>query len=514
MNKVLATAVVLGMPWLSGSALGAEPPSAAPGYAVVGFRTPGGLPVAELVSQFREELARRSGGRAASVQSEAATKASLGLSTAPTAVAIKRIGDAEGDYQQYLLDSARAKFEAGLQELVGVGGEEGVWESTVTARVLLGMVHLAGKDREAQKKAQAEFESILRVYPTFQAMGHSDDPIVLALFDKARAKVSREPAGELAVSCSTPCPNGFVWVNQAPRGRVNGPAIKLPVGTYRVRVTDRQDAPHLFSFNHEVQIQEGGKSALLVDLESEGALDLGGGPAFAIAAEPERRLNVLKLVARRLQRGKIAALWLDDQYVHLAVSDAATGAIERHAAVALPAGGKLEGPCRELAQFAVGGEPPPPAVLRLPPLLEARPLPPPPAPTGPRPWAIAQWSALGTAAALGVAAGVVAASANSDLKKINDRYTQLGKQVPPLQVPQYISDANAVLRKQNLRNGLFIGAGACAAASAAFFAIDRLTRADAVSPEPRAADGVAPLKSKPATALSFEARLGGFALVF
>lgn len=513
MNKVLATAVVLGMPWLSGSALGAEPPKAAPSYAVVGFRTPGGPPVAELVSQFREELARRSGGRASSVQSEAATKASLGLSTAPTAVAIKRIGDAEGDYQQYLLDSARAKFEAGLQELVGVGGEEGVWESTVTARVLLGMVYLAGKDREAQKKAQAEFESILRVYPTFQAMGHSDDPVVLALFDKARAKVSREPAGELAVSCSTPCPNGFVWVDQAPRGRVNGPAIKLPVGTYRVRVTGRQDAPHLFSFNHEVKIREGAKATLLVDLESEGALDLGGGPAFAIAEEPERRLTVLKLVARRLQRGKIAALWLDEQYVHLAVSDAASGGIERRAAVALPAGGKLEGPCRELARFAAGGEPPSPTVLPLPPLLDARPLPPAAAPTGPRPWAIAQWSALGTAAALGVAASLAAASAESDRKKLNDRYSQMGQQVPPQDYSQYLSDANALIRKQNLRNGLLIGAGACAAATAAFFAIDRLTRAGAASPEPRAADGMAPPGSK-AAAVSFEARLGGFALVF
>ncbi len=110
--------------------------------------------------------------------------------------------------------------------------------------------------------------------------------------------------------------------------------------------------------------------------------------------------------------------------------------------------------------------------------------------------------------------GVAAASANSDREKLIERWSNWDGQAPPQESQQYLSDANALLRKQNRRNGLLIGAGACAAATAAFFAIDRLTRADAASPELRASDGVAPLDSKPAAAVSFEARLGGFALVF
>lgn len=503
MKKVLSAAVLAALS-SSGSAHAAEP-AGAQSYSVLGFRTPGGPSVADLVSQFRKALAQQTAG-AAAVQTEADAKASFGLPKAPTSEAIKRIGDAEGDYQRYLLDSARAKFEAGLQELVGLGGEEGVWESTVTARVLLGMVHLAGKDREAPKKAQSEFEAILRVYPTFQALGHSDDPVVLALFEKARAKVSREPAGELAVSCSSPCPAGFVWVDQAPRGKVNGPPIKLPSGTYRVRVTDRQDAPRSFSFNHEVKIQDGGKATLLVDLESEGTLDFAGGPAFAAAPAPEGRLKVLQLVGRRVQRGKVAAVWLDEQYVHLAVLDAASGAVERHAAVPAPVDGKLEGPCLELARFAAGGQPLPPAVVPLAPALDAKPLPP-PAPSGVRPLAVAKWTTLGTAAAVGIAGGLVAASVSSDRKKMNDHVAQYGG----ILYPGWDSDANSLRNKQRSRNGLFIGAGACAAAAAALFIVDALGSGDSAAPE-KAPDGAAPAAKE--AAVSFEVRPDGIALAF
>ncbi len=501
MNKVLAAAAVLAALSLSGPAAAAEPANPQ-SFAVLGLRAPGGPSVAELVSQFRKALTQQTAG-VATVQTEAEAKANLSLPSAQPAAAIKTIGDAEGDYQRYQLELARAKFEAGLQELVGLGGEEGIWESTVNARVLLGMVHLAlnGKDPLASKKAQSEFEAILRVYPNFQALSRIDDPVVLALFEKARAKVNREPAGELVVSCSSPCPAGFVWANQAPRGKVNGPAIKLPVGTYRVRVTDGQDAPHLFSFNHEVQIQDGGKAALLVDLESEGALDFAGGPAFAVASEPERRLKVLQLVGHRVQRGKVAAVWLDEQYVHLAVSDAASGNVERHAAVAAPKDGKFDEACLELARFAAGGQPPPAAVVSLAAALDARPQPP-PTPSGARPLAIAKWTVLGVTAAAGIVGGIVAASAESDRKNLVNQY---GQGAPA----NYRDEATSLSNKQHLRNGILIGAGVGVAATAVLFIVDALGPGDSAA---KATDEAAPA-AKPA-AVSFEVRPDGFALAF
>jgi hypothetical protein len=449
------------------------PPAASQVFTVLGLRTPDGRPVADLTERVRKALGQQvAAGADAVIRSEDETKASLGVPVARTQVLIHRIGDAESDYQQFALESARTKFEAGLQDLASVGGEDGVWESTVTAHLLLGLVHLAGQGRDAASKARSEFEAILRVHPSFQPAGHSDDPIVLALFEKARAKVSREPTGQLAVSCSSPCPEGFVWVDAAPSGRVNGAPIKLPAGSYRVRITDRQDAPRLRSFSHEVQLTNGGEARLLIDLDSEGALDLAGGPAFVTPADADRRLRVVQLAARRVRRGKLALVWHDTQYVHLAIVDCATAKVERHAAVVAPPDGRLDVPSLELARFAVGGGPPPLTVVPLAPLLEASP-PPPAAPSdGIRPLAIAKWSALGATVALGIAGGAVAIAANSGRNRLNEQVASWGGGVPPAHESQYLADTDAVVNKEHWRNGLLIGGAVCAVGAVVLFVVD------------------------------------------
>ncbi len=516
MKEAHLFAVLLAFSCVSSAARGAEAP-APPTYAVFGLRAPGGPPVTELVSQFRLALSRvttaGTAGGSAAVQPEADTRAGLGLPKAPTGTVLKGLGDAEGDYQRYALDSARAKFEAGLQDLASAGGEEGVWDAALTGHVLLGMIHLALKNRDAQTRAEAEFEAIVRPYPAFQARSHSDDPVVLALFDKVHSRVSRAASGELLVSCSTACPTGYVWVDAAPRGKVNGEPIKLPSGTYRLRVTDRQDAPRLFSFTHEVQIREGAQTRVVVDLESEGALDLAGGPAFVTTPEAELRLKVLQLAAQRLRPRKVAALWFDAQDVHLAILDSAAGKIERHAAIAMPADGKLEVPCLDLARFAVGGEPTPLTVAALAPQLDAhRSLEP---VEGTRALSVAKWTALGTTAALSVAGLVMAISANTDRSNLNAQWSAWGGRVPTQSLPKYSSDTDAVLAKERWRNGLLIGGAACAIGTATLFAVDYFTQHSSESPDPKQPDS-RPSPGGPARAsgTTLEIRPYGLALLF
>ncbi len=448
-------------------------PAGAQDFTVLGIRTPDGRPTADLTAKLRWALGQQvAGGGRAVVRSEAETKASLGVPVDRTSALIRRIDDAESDYQQFALESARTKFEAGLQDLARVGGEDGVWESSVTAHLLLGLVHLAGQGRDAASKARGEFEAILRVHPSFQPAGHSDDPILLALFEKARLKVSREPTGLLAVDCSSPCPEGFVWVDGAPSGRVNGAPIKLPVGNYHVRITDRQDAPRLRSFAHQSQVTSGGETRLLVDLDSEGALDPTGGPAFVTPADVDLRVRVAKLAAQRVRRGKIALVWRDAQYVHLAIVDGVTAKVERHGAVAAPAEGRLDAPCLELARFAVGGEPPPLAVFPLALTLDASPAPPAAPSDGIRPLAIAKWSALGATVALGVAGGAVAIAAHGDRTRLNEQVASWGGAIPQEHASQYASDTNAVVNKEHWRNGLLIGGAVCAVGAAVLFLVD------------------------------------------
>ncbi len=447
-------------------------------WMVLGLREPNAPPVTELAAQFRKALGQEGFGRA-TVLSEAETKAALGAPTASVSTLITRIGDAEGDYQQFSLDAARAKFEAGLQELANVGGEEGVWESTKTARLLLGMVHLASQTRDAQVKARAEFEAILRVDPTFRPTSHSDDPIVLALIEKARLKVTREPVGQLVVSCTAPCGEGFVWVDAAPGGPVNGSPLRLPVGRYRVRVTDRRDSPRLRSFTHEVQVVSGTETKLVVDLVSEGALDLAGGPSFASPPEPERRLPIVQLVGQRARTSRLAFVWMEGTEVHLAVADTPGGAVLSHSAVRLPPDGQVGPACAALAKAALGGESGK-EVASLPTSLVP---PPPPAPReeGTRILPIAKWAALGVTVAVGIAGGATALVANGERNRLSEQLAGWGGAVPMSQAEQYASDRASMEDKERWGTGLLVGTAVLAVGTIGCFIADYL-----LAPQPAA----------------------------
>jgi hypothetical protein len=134
---------------------------------------------------------------------------------------------------------------------------------------------------------------------------------------------------------------------------------------------------------------------------------------------------------------------------------------------------------------------------------------------GPRPLAIAKWATLGTAAAAGIAAGVLAISAKKDRDRLGDQRTRWPGKVPLSDSRKYDADSDAAARKEQWRNRTAITGAVCAASSAALFVIDEFARqrptADhqADSPEHSRQD-----HQQPHALLGFEPRLAGFALRF
>jgi hypothetical protein len=372
-------------------------------WTVFGFRDPKGPAIADQAVELRNLLAQQMGSDGW-VLSERETKTRLGahgLSVVDIAAVIARVNEAESDYQQFELDAARSKAQAALQELVKMGGEIGVWEAAQTAHLLLGMGHLARSTRDTAS-ARAEFEAILRVAPSFQPQGH--DPMVLALFKKAHDSVSHEQTGDLIVSCLGSCPNGFIWIDAAPNGRVNGAAVKLPVGSYRVRITDREDRPRLRSFTHEVQIRAGVETKITIDLDSEGALaSIEEGPTFDVPNDPDRRMRIIQAVSAN-RVGRSVFLWIDGGSLHAAVIDPSyPQIIRRHAMATIPSEGQFRAPCLELARFVAGNElPVPPKVISLAPSLAALPPAVEAKTEGVPVLTVVKWSGVGLTAVLGV----------------------------------------------------------------------------------------------------------------
>lgn len=466
----LAVAVLVPGPVLAAESLTGQ------SWTVIGFREPGGTPVAEATALFRAALERQLGEAGRNlVAAEGETKALLGgLSSGSAPAFVKRIAEADGDYQQFALDSARTKLESGLKDLASVMGDDGVWNAVKSGRFLLGLVHLAGGAKDAQARALAEFEAILRVEPTYQPSALTSDPQILELFEKARTRVARAPRGQLVLNCATDCPTGFAWIEGAPGGAVNGLPLKLPAGKYRIRITDRQELPHLRSFSHEVRVPSEGETRLVVDLESEGALLLGGGTFFEMAANPKIRTRALQVASQEVHIGHLAAVWRDATDLHVAVVDPATARVERHAAIALPESRKLDTAIAALAAFAVGGGSDARVTVLAPSLDAKRPK---PAGTGNLSLTIAKWSTAGAAVAFGIVGGALAYSAHSDFDRLDKQYAAWGGKVPAStqEGMQHLSDRNTAQDKQNWGTGLLIGAGVCATASIVLFVVDSYT---------------------------------------
>lgn len=324
-------------------------------WIVVGLRGPEEASIAGDVEELRRALAAELGPNGSKqVLSAQAVLSRLGATSAPVSALLTRISDAEGAYQQFSLDAAREKFQAGIQELSNAAGEPSVWEASKTAHVLLAMVYLAAQERDATAHARGELEAILRVAPDFRASGYSSDPMFLALAKKAEERVRRVPKGALRVGTEPPRPGVQVWVDTAPRGSTE--RIELPAGTYRVRVTD-ESAPRLRSFTHVVTVTPGQETTLTVNLDVEGALDSGGGPAFVLPQLVGVRAPLPSVLGSRLGSGRMVFFWFDGQRnLRLAMGDASTGRLDKAVAVPSSDPGSRAEALANLASYAVSGK--------------------------------------------------------------------------------------------------------------------------------------------------------------
>lgn len=473
-------------------------------WIVVGIRQPEEASIAPLVDDLRKALANELGPKGSAALGAQTILARLGISSAPVSTLLTHISDAEGAYQQFSLDAAREKFQAGIQELGNVSGEPAVWDASLTARVLLAMVYLAAQERDAAANARSELESILRVAPDFRASGYSGDPVFLALFKKAEQRVRRLPRGTLRVT--VPGRTGAqVWVDTAPKGPSE--KIELPVGTYHVRVTDDRDSPRLRSFTHVVTIKEAEETLLTVNLDVEGTLDPAG-PAFALPLGGEQRSKLLSVLGRHLGSGRLAFIWFDGQKnLRLAIGDAMTGELMRGVAVANSDLASRANVISQLAAYAASGrigaslvtvaptfgevqvlrsrgdasrqeplQPQQPSLV--PPLLlvsESS------AATPGAGLKIGAWASGGAAvamAAIGIALTVHASTARTDL---DNQFMRNGSVLVPYgSQATYGARRGELLTTERWGVGLIVGAAIAAVASATLFALD--VRAAAVEP--------------------------------
>lgn len=456
-------------------------------WVVVGLREPNGPSVASVVEDFRRALASELGPRdSRAVLPASAILAKLGISSSPVSTILTRITDAEGAYQQLALEVARQKFQAGIQELTNVSGEVSVWEATMTAHVLLGMVYLAAQERDASAHAVEELESIYRVAPEFRVSGYSGDPIFLALSRKAEEKVRRLPKGLLRVVLTPKQPRMQVWVDTAPTS--TSERVELPAGTYRVRVTDDRDAPRLRSFTHVATIKQGEERVLNVNIEVESSVDPAGGPAFRLPANSDLRPQLPGVLGRHLGSGQMVFVWVDGgKNLRVAVGDSGRAHLVRAAAVPAfdPASGSTA--LANLAAYVATGKLRPGVVelpltfadIDLPPQVElAKPMAPWAAPAKFSGLRLGAWTSGGAAAALaavGIGLVVNASSARSDLDK---QYGRDGSVLVPYpSQASYRSARDDQLNAQRWGMGLMVGAGAAAAACATLFALDARTTA-------------------------------------
>ncbi len=456
-------------------------------WIVVGVRGPDDPSVAPLIEDFRKALASELGPNGPSlVVSSQSVLSRLGTSSAAVSTLLTHITDAEGAYQQFSLDAAREKFQAGIQELANVSGEPSVWEASMTAHVLLAMVYLAAQERDAVTHARAELESILRVAPDFRASGYSGDPVFLGHFKKADDKVRHLPKGALRVA--VPSHAGVqVWVDAAPKGPSE--KIELPAGTYHVRVTDEREAPRLRSFTHVVTVKPGEETLLTVNLEVEGALDLVGGPAFALSSWSNLRTELPSVLGERLGSGRMAFLWLDGQKnVRLAVGDAGSGRLERAVAVASSNSGDRSKVLADLAAYATSRKLSPGLVEVAPTFADVRltasrvvempaqrrlPTTAPSVQTSSLGVRIGAWSSGGAAvvmAAIGIAFAVQASKSRTEL---DGQFLSDGQVLVPFpSQADYARQRGEQLTAERWGVGLLVGAGLAAAASVVLFVLD------------------------------------------
>lgn len=393
----------------------------------------------------------------------------LGLPPPDLAAARERLGAAELYYFQLELELARKSVAEAIEILVRAGGEGETWQWLRVARLLLASIDLAPGTPEARREAREALLPLVRVDPGGKPDDRGYPQELVELFDEAAGVVAGAPRGTLRARCRPACPRGHVWVDGASASPIDA-AISLPEGRYHVVVTDSFDSARRRSLDREVEVWANDEAAVEVDLEAEGAIDSGDGPA--LFAPPEARLAAVVRAARLSRIERLLAVWRsgagDERRLHVAVAGSPDGRIERQAQLRLGTMG--EGAALErLVRFAVSGEALPgveDAGLPEPMMAVSAELPAAQR-SGWTTWG--KWSVTAASVALGVAGTWLAIDAENREDRLQDLVAGWGGAVPAVHRDAARAEQREIGRRRDLGVGLLVGAGVAAVGATTFF---------------------------------------------
>jgi len=463
-------------PWMAFLALVVAAPAAAQHrideWTVVGLRSEVEPPLAEEVATLRGALNLELSARGSGVvQDEPFTLLRLGTPDRDLRSIRDAIDAAELYYFQLELELARTHLEQALAELAHASGINKAWDRTRFARMLLGMVHLAGRSPDARIRAEEQFAAIARLQPTWTPSASSYPEEVLELYAEVRRRIEETERGLLRISCDPACPGGHVFSDAYPIG-TPGEAVPLAPGLYRIVVADRFDNPER-SVAKEIEIRAGEETRLEIDLASQDRLAVEPGPVVLAPREEEARRRVAAQVARRaetewslvLQRGSGGATlgWVVD----------GEGVIRRE--VQIPPGDKE--PLLALAHRALATDlvpVPAPASASAAPAdaaAETQVEAPPPAPSGL--WSVSKWSSTG-AAVVAAAAGIYLRIDAADREEaLQRKLAAWGGVVPTGEAARAArTEAGAIATRSDWGTGLLVGAGVLGATAATLFLLE------------------------------------------
>lgn len=464
-----------------GLSLAAAPPST---WAVLGVRVEGGLPVKEAVELVRGASVHEVGGDGRVFDADE-TRARLGLPSRDARAVQELVDTAELYFFQLELASARRNLELALESLVHAGGDAASFERLRVARLLLAMVELADTRRPGgRERALVQLEALAAVQPDATPSPQNYPKELVDLFDEAKRTTAARPRGRLRASCRpSPCAGGQVWIDAAPAG-VPGEAISLPAGSWRLRVSDRFEAPRLRSLTRELVLQPGDDVTVELDLAGEGALDPDGGPAFQSPDEPTARLGALRLAAARSGAtrtvGVLRTSGTGGDRLQVSLIEGVSGRLLREASIRLGPDVPLSVAAAKLARFVVAGEARE-GVTALPVEAgEAGPVPlPPEAVTPPEELSahgpgitIAKWSTLGGAAVLGGLGWYFQRGATDENAALTADLNEWGGVVPQEEVDGVNRRLEAIDAGEARALGCFVSAGVLMAGSAVLFWLD------------------------------------------
>ena len=463
--KALATSLALA---LALAALPATAQNALDAWTVVGLRSEAEPPLADDVATLHGALTLELSARGAGVvRDEHATHLRLGTPEPDLRAIRDDIDAAELYYFQLELEVARSSLEQALAELAHASGIQMAWDRTRFARMLLGMVHLAGKAPDARARAEEQLTAVARLQPTWTPAEASWSDEVIELYARVRRRLEETERGLLRVTCDPACPGGHVFSDAYPIA-TPGEAVPLPPGRYRIVVADRFDNPER-TVAREIEIRPGEETRLAVDLASAEKLAVEPGPVVLAPREDEARRRIAAQVARRaetdfaliLQRGVNGSTlgWVVD----------GEGAIRRE--LSIPADD--EEPLLTLAQQALADDAP--GLVAATGTAEAGLAGPTPAGQGAVSglWTASKWSTAGAsvvAAAAGIYLHIDAAKRDDALR---GRLSDWGGVIPTGDAARASrEEAGTIANQSNWGTGLLVGAGVLGVTAATLFLLD------------------------------------------